>query len=401
MIEPPRTSFEKIAQERKILVGIVISRNKRHPYDYIGAEFHEHLKISVNFLRADSGKFLMLFAVDLFYIEQKQASELVCTAVKIGAADSAGLHCGGYALFTHRLDQCNHAIGLHCRLTARNRHSASGILVKHFILYDLSDDLIYRSELSAHAVHIIGTYIDAFSAHGTFFAVEYDPAVFAAEACAAHIKAASARCAFIRFEHKLGESILRFRIMAPKTSERTSFQKDVGAYSRTVVKAEFLNIEVRESQSFHPYRIRRFFLYLIDCSCYYVILEILGKIHKIIAVSAHAHYEIAVRVGVLLRVNKLFGRHDGHGKLLSAVSEIRSVKPEESLFARRGIEQLLIKFYVQYKSACRKRVVKAEAGFEKRRGAVRISAGSRPDGIGKKLFIAAFSVRQSRGRTSV
>ena len=86
--------------------------------------------------------------------------------------------------------------------------------------------------------------------------------------------------------------------MAPKTSERTSFQKDVGAYSRTVVKAEFLNIEVRESQSFHPYRIRRFFLYLIDCSCYYVILEILGKIHKIIAVSAHAHYEIAVRVGV-------------------------------------------------------------------------------------------------------
>ncbi len=179
----------------------------------------------MDLLRADPGEFLMLFTVDLFYIEQEQASELVCAAVKIGAADPAGLHCGGYALFAHRLDQCDHAIGLHCGLAARNRHSASGILVKHFILYDLGDDLIYRSELSAHAVHIIGTYVDAFPAHGAFFAVEYDPAVFAAEACAAHIKAASARCAFIRFEHKLGESILRFRIMAPKTSERTSFPK--------------------------------------------------------------------------------------------------------------------------------------------------------------------------------
>lgn len=194
MIEATYAGFEKIAQERKILIGIVVPRNKRHPYDYIGTEIHEHLKVSVDLLRADPGEFLMLFTVDLFYIEQEQASELVCAAVKIGAADPAGLHCGGYALFAHRLDQCDHAIGLHCGLAARNRHSASGILVKHFILYDLGDDLIYRSELSAHAVHIIGTYVDAFPAHGAFFAVEYDPAVFAAEACAAHIKAASARC---------------------------------------------------------------------------------------------------------------------------------------------------------------------------------------------------------------
>jgi hypothetical protein len=61
----------------------------------------------------------------------------------------------------------------------------------------------------------------------------------------AHCHAAAAANTLSRIVIQLLTSQLGFRIVAPKTIQRTTFEKNSGTDTRTIVNAEFLDIEDR------------------------------------------------------------------------------------------------------------------------------------------------------------